>query len=173
MVYFSERLSGSTHRQMAEDSLLHRLTEIVVVNLCKKVYQDRLAYVKKWEREKIVNLGLTETILPYTPIPDNKNFCSSAWQREKVKQFGLIGAGSHKTVYRDDPYYQQEQREQHLLQKTIALGKHFFASVSEQINTARETDEEDELFAQTTTVPDSPSSATSKATDKFLKTLGY
>lgn len=174
MVYFSERLSSHAHRTTADDSVLNRITDMVVVNLCKKVYQDRLAYVKKWEREKIVNLGLTETMLPYAPIPDNKNFCFSAWEREKVRQFGLIGAGSHKTIYREDPYYQQEQRENQFLRKTLALGKHFFATVSEQITTARENEAEDELFAiEQQPAPESHVSAKGKATDKFLKTLGY
>jgi hypothetical protein len=174
MVYFSERLSSQAQRTAADDSVLNRITDMVVVNLCKKVYQDRLAYVKKWEREKIVNLGLTETMLPYAPIPDNKNFCSSAWEREKVRQFGLIGAGSHKTIYREDPYYQQEQRENQFLRKTLALGKHFFATVSEQISTARENDEDDALFAaEPPPLPETETYTKGKATDKFLKTLGY
>jgi hypothetical protein len=168
MVYFNERLVSAPHY-----SLFNRLSDTLLMTVCKKAYQDRLAYVKRWEREKIVNLGLTETIVSQPPV-DNKNFRCSAWEKEKVSQFGLIGAGSHRSLYREDPYYQQEQRENNLLRKTLGVGKQFVALLAEQIIAAREENVEDDAFTaeqQPPQVLELP--AKNRVNNKFLQDLGY
>jgi hypothetical protein len=172
MVYYSERLDNMGHS--AHSSVCDKIAEMLLTTVCKKAYQDRFAYVKKWEKEKIIHLGLTNTIVQQLPL-DDKRFYTSAWEKEKLSEFGLIGAGSHRSHYFEESAYQPPQ--QSLLHKVLGAGKQVFALLAEQVSIAREMMDEDELYeektSQSQSVQESTDPRQGKEIDKFLKDLGY
>jgi len=172
MVYYNERLDTMGHP--AHSSFCDRIAEMLLTTVCKKAYQDRFAYVKRWEKEKIIQLGLTNTIVQQLPL-DDKRFYTSAWEKEKLSEFGLIGAGSHRSHYFEESDYQPSQ--QGFVFKILAIGKQAFALLAEQINVAREMMDEDELYEediqQTASLQRQTEAKQGKEIDKFLKDLGY
>lgn len=172
MVYYSERLDNMGHS--AHSSVCDKIAEMLLTTVCKKAYQDRFSYVKQWEKEKIIHLGLTNTIVQQLPL-DDKRFYTSAWEKEKLSEFGLIGAGSHRSHYFEESDYQPAQ--QGLMFKILAIGKQAFALLAEQISTAREMMDEDELYEeeikQNQSVQAQAEPKQGKKVDSFLKDLGY
>lgn len=173
MVYYGERLDNGMGR-VAHYSVCDRITEMLLTTVCKKAYQDRFAYVKKWEKEKIIQLGLTNTIVQQLPL-DDKRFYTSAWEKEKLSEFGLIGAGSHRSHYFEESGYQPPQKS--LLHSILMAGKQAFALLADQISIAREMMDEDELYEEEINQSQSVQAQTEpkqgKKIDKFLKDLGY
>jgi len=172
MVYYSERLNSMGHS--THSSVCDKIAEMLLTTVCQKAYQDRFSYVKQWEKEKIIHLGLTNTIVQQLPL-DDKRFYTSAWEKEKLSEFGLIGAGSHRSHYFEESGYQPPQ--QSLLHSILAVGKQAFALLAEQISIAREMMNEDELYEEDINQSPSVQAQTEpkqgKKIDNFLKDLGY
>ncbi len=172
MSYFSDYLHHEVAQPNTISSIFNRLSQRIVMTVCKKVYQDRLAYVKNWEREKIIQLGLTDTILPSFSVP-SKNISLSVWKKEKERQFGLIGAGSHRSTFREDPYAHHELKGQGLLHKTLELSQQFGQSLTEHFANAREAKEEDAFFEPLSPETEIAEPVKNKGVSQFLKDLGY
>ncbi len=80
-------------------ALLIRAIELLLTLFYKKTHPDKLAHIKKWEREKIVNLGLADYPLPPKTSPA-KDISFTSWDSEKVSNFGLTGAHAVKNAHR-------------------------------------------------------------------------
>lgn len=97
MVDKRKRLSGKLARNAAlpRHALLIHAFKLIVA-LYKKTQHDKLAHFKKWEREKIVNLGLADYPLPLTHSP-SKDITLTSWHREKIANFGLTASHAAKS----------------------------------------------------------------------------
>lgn len=87
-------------------ALLISIFNLIAV-LYKKSHPDKLAHFKKWEREKIVNLGLAAHSLPPTHSP-TKDIAFKSWHREKITNFGLTATSIAKKI--PSPVHQPKQK---------------------------------------------------------------
>lgn len=120
-----------------------------IIAFYKKTQHDKLAHFKKWEREKIVNLGLAAHPLPPSHSPA-KDIAFTSWDREKVSNFGLTSARVVKNAHRSQhlPKEKQTHQNQDLTPKISPVQ----AWKKEQNQTSLKND---------------------KAVDDFFKILGY
>ena len=82
-------------------ALLIRAIELLLSAFYKKTHPDKLARTKKWEREKIVNLGLTNHPLPPV-LSAARDISFSSWNYEKVSSFGLSTPHEVKNSHRSE-----------------------------------------------------------------------
>lgn len=127
-------------------ALLFRAIELIIT-FYKKKQEDKLAHFKKWEREKIVNLGLSDHPLSPNPSPA-KDISFSSWDYEKVSNFGLSKPHVVKNFHRDKHLPREKQSDEKLTPK-IAPAK---AWKNDQNQTSFKND---------------------KPVDDFFKILGY
>lgn len=96
--------------------LLIRAIELLLTLFYKKMYPDKLAHVKKWEREKIVNLGLADYPLPPKNSPA-KDISFTSWDSEKVSNFGLTAARAVKNIHRSQHQPKEKLSDKNLTPK--------------------------------------------------------
>lgn len=110
MIDKPKRFSGKPVQKSAglhNRALLIRIIELLIRLFYKKPPHDRLAHFKKWEREKIVNLGLADHPLPPQNSPA-KDIAFSSWDYEKVANFGLTTPRTVKNIHRSQ--HQSKER---------------------------------------------------------------
>lgn len=112
MVDKRKRVSGRPVHSSAglpRHALLIRTLELLISLFYKKTPQDKLAHLKRWEREKVTNLGLAaQPSHPKQSLAKDVSFTS--WDREKVSNFGLTASHAVKNAHRD---HHQPKRKQH------------------------------------------------------------
>lgn len=87
-----------------------RTIELLITFFYKKTSQDRTAYLKQWEREKIINFGLGAHHLQQSISPA-KDVDFSSWDREKVTNFGLTEFHDYKKSSRE--HFSPKQKQTH------------------------------------------------------------
>lgn len=102
MVDKRKRVGGRpTHSSasLPRHALLIRTIELLISLFYKKTPQDKLAYLKQWEREKVIKLGLAAHPPRQSP-PATKDVSFTSWDREKVTNFGLTKSHVVKNTHR-------------------------------------------------------------------------
>lgn len=113
------RLSGkSVHSgaALSRHALLIRTIELLITLFYKKPHQDKLSYLKPWEREKIINLGLASYPLHQNRSP-TKDINFSSWDHEKVTNFGLTKSQVVKNAHRIHHFPKPKQTQKDLTPK--------------------------------------------------------
>lgn len=137
-------------------ALLFRAIEVLLSLFYKKSHIDKEEHFKRWEREKIVNLGLASHPVP-TKYSSAKEIALKSWDREKVSNFGLSTPRVAKNVHRTEHLPQEKPIERDLTPK--------IAPVQSWKKTPKPNVIEKTLPANANNLGDS--------IDDFFKVLGY